>query len=170
MSAQRQIQVVNELKQLVEIQRLKHQYVYSVSAVVPNNGSYSTQLTINQDASFYIENLSGVAYGPTNAAGVPVTSTTDFPTPGATGYANRGLTMSIKDQGSGKDLFDGLVPVEMLMTPGYGSQFYQPLKYRYLVNRNSTLTFEFRNRDTVGGNYHYIFIALLGNKYYPEAK
>lgn len=170
MDSTRQIQVINELKQLVAVQRLKHQFVYSVSAVVPNNGAQNSQLTINQDASFFITAISGVCYGPTNAAGTPVTSTTDFPTPGATGYANRGLTLQIKDQGSGKDLMDGLVPAELVLTPGYGNAFFQPLKFRYLVNRNSTISFEFRNRDTVGGNYHYIFIALLGEKYYPEVK
>lgn len=148
-------------------QKYKYNYTYQVEAIVANGTTAPTFLTITQDADFMIEKITGSAFGPVDSAGVPqIAGATDFDMPGTTaGFAGRGLSMQITDTGAARDLTNGFIPVETMLTPGYGIQLYLPYTIRYFARRNSRLRFDFRNQDTAVGLFHSITIALNGFKY-----
>ena len=149
-----------------KVQKYKYNYTYQVAAIINASATTPQNLTITQDADFLIEKITGRAFGPVDTDGIPTQSNTDFPLPGIAtgqGFAGRGLTLRVTDQGSARDLTNGFVPVELLLTPGYGIQFYIPYPIKYFLRRNSTLQFDFRNQDTQAR--HSITIALNGYKY-----
>lgn len=158
-----------------EVQRYKFQYVYSVSAIIEAGATTPFVLTIEQDADFLIERITGSMLGPVDIttglyddAGL-----TDFPQPGTTGgaptFAGRGLTSQITDQGAGRDLTNGFVPLENLLSPGYGVNLFLPYPFKYFARRNSNIRFDFRNRDTQARQS--VDISILGYKFQmPEIR
>lgn len=148
-------------------QKYKYNYTYQVEAVVANGTTTPVFLTITQDADFMIEKITGSAFGPTDSNGTPqIADATDFDMPGTTaGFAGRGLSMQITDTGAARDLTNGFIPVECLLTPGYGIELYLPYTLRYFVRRNSRLRFDFRNQDTAAELFHQITVVLNGFKY-----
>jgi hypothetical protein len=184
--------VVLDLMHKTEVQRTKYRHTIVVpSTAVPMNGSASAIVTIGDDADFYSEEMTGVVYGPTDINGVPqflsATTVTDFPELFGAAYWNgaagvnvqvplnraiRGLSVQVTDIGAARKLTDGYVPLDEFLTPGYGYQLYRPMVYTYLAKRQAKLQFEFKNRDTGGASgqayYHYVSIALHGNKYEPR--
>lgn len=184
--------VVLDLQHKVEVQKTKYRHSILVpSTAVPMNGSATALVTIGDDADFYAEEMTGIAYGPTDVNGVPVfagaVQLTDFPELFGAAYWNgaagvtvqvpvnraiRGLSVQITDVGAARRLTDGYIPVDEFLTPGYGYQLYRPMRWQYLARRQAKLQFEFRNRDTgsTGGSayYHYVSIAIHGYKYEPR--
>lgn len=156
-----------------EVQKLKFNYTYHITANVPPATTTAVLLTIDQDADFQIEKMTGSVYGPVDANGiVQAAGATDFRMPGTTtGFAGRGMTVKITDTGSGRDLTSGFIPVELLLAPGYGRAFQNPYPIKYFALRNSKIRFDFRNRDTQSGARQQIDIALNGFKFQmPEIK
>lgn len=156
-----------------QVQKFKFNFTYHVTANVAPSTTTPVILTIDQDADFLIEKITGSAYGPVDADGVvQAAGATDFRMPGTTtGFAGRGMTVKITDTGSGRDLTSGFVPVELLLSPGYGRQFYTPYPIKYFALRNSKLRFDFRNRDSQASARQQIDIALNGFKYQmPEIR
>lgn len=168
--------IIAELKSLAETQLVKYDFVLSGTLAVPNGGSASLILNVEQDADFLIEEMTMALYGPTDVNGIPIAAgaQTNFPTPAVGGpiqVATRGVTCQLQDTGPGRFLIPFQTPCELIATPGYGSQFYIPWKSRYLALRNSKLQFIFQNRDSALNTtpavlqYHYVEVALHGKKY-----
>ncbi len=161
-------QVATEQRHNAEVQKYKFNYTYTVSANVAPNTTTPFVLAIETDADFMFEKFTGSAYGPCTTAGIPTTGSTDFPMPGigaAAGFAGRGLTVEVKDVGSGRDLTRGAIPVELLLTPGYGINFHLPYPVKYFASRNSKIQFTFANRDTQADANHQVDIAINGYKF-----
>jgi len=151
-------------------QKYKYNYTYQVDGIVNASTTLAVFLTITQDADFMLEKLTGSVLGPVDANGVPQTAgATDFPMPGTTtGFAGRGLSVQITDTGAARDITNGFLPLETILSPGYGVQMYLPYPIRYFARRNSRLRFDFRNQDTQARQS--VTIALNGYKYQmPEA-
>jgi hypothetical protein len=155
--------------------------------VVPNNspsvggtGRFVSTILITQEADFLVKEITGFAYGPCDANGLFILSSagsaaTDFPNPLNTVFAMRGLSVRLIDTHSGKDWMNNPIPLQLIATPGYGIQFYAPLKHSFLLKRNTTLRLEWANADTKvnpsGGTlmYHAGFLLLKGEKYALDA-
>lgn len=154
------------------VQKNKYNYTYTVTGIIQDNTTASIILTIEQDADFYIEKITGSAYGPVDATtGIPSGADTSFDMPGtAGGYAARGLQVRITDTGAGRELTNGFVPLEIILTPGYDLGFITPYRVNYMAKRNSKLRFDFRNRDTNGAGtaHQQVDLALNGYKYYLD--
>lgn len=162
------MQVAAEQMHNSEVQKYKFNYTYTVSALIEPSTSTPFVLAIEQDADFLFEKITGSAYGPCDENGIPTLTDTDFPMPGISagaGFAGRGLTVEISDTGSSRDLTRGAVPVELLLSPGYGIQFHLPYPVKYFAARNSKIKFNFTNRDTSSGARHQVDIAINGYKY-----
>jgi hypothetical protein len=149
------------------VQKYKYNYTYTLSGIIPANTTSPLILTIEQDADFFIEKITGSAYGPVAlVTGIPNGAATDFDMPGTTaGFAGRGLQVQITDTGAGRELTNGFVPVEDIFTPGYDKGFFQPYRVNYMARRNSKIRFDFRNRDTQTNANQQVDIALNGYKY-----
>jgi hypothetical protein len=159
-------QVANEQLHNASVQKYKFNYSYSVSATIEAGTTTPFILAIEQDADFLIEKMTGSCYGPCDASGTPVAGATDFPMPGiaiGAGFAGRGLSVQITDTGSSRALTSGAIPVETILTPGYGRQMYLPFPMKYFAARNSKIRFDFMNRDTQAR--HKVDIVLNGYKY-----
>jgi hypothetical protein len=148
-------------------QKFKYNYSYVVSGIVGANTTAPIILAIEQDADFFIEKITGSVYGPVNAVtGVPTGGATDFDMPGTVaGFAARGLQVQITDTGAGRELTNGFIPLETLLTPGYGIELFQPYRINYMAKRNSKIRFDFRNRDSQANANHQVDITLNGYKY-----
>lgn len=163
--------VVKNLQMERETQKYKYNFTYTVSDAIPNSETKPVFLTIEDDADFVPQRLTISSYGPTNEYGVrQVNANTDFPLAGlSVGYADRGLQVKITDSGSGRDLTNGYVNVELFGAPGYGVQMHQPFPYNTTFVARSQIRFEFKNRDNAvsdGGTlYHFVSIAFNGWKY-----
>lgn len=154
------------------VQKYKYNFTYHIDAIVAASTTAPQNLTITQDADFQWEKITGRAFGPVDDNGIPQQSNTDFPMPGIAigqGFAGRGLQMQITDQGAARPLTDGFIPVELLLTPGYGVQMFLPYPIKYFSRRNSVLQFDFRNQDTQAQQA--IDIAINGYKFeMPEIR
>jgi hypothetical protein len=157
--------VVQEANYRRDVQKYKFNYTYHINAIVNPASVLPVLLTIEQDADFWIVQMTGSVYGPCNANGVPTSGPTDFIMPGWPGAAGRGLTVKINDTGAGRDLTSGFVPVELLLTPGYDLQFHLPYQVKYFAKRNSKIRFEFTNRDAQANARQQVDIAINGYKY-----
>ena len=151
-----------------EIQRYKFQFIYTVSAIVDAGATVPQFLTVEQDADFLIERLTGSCLGPVDANGLyDAAGLSDFPQPGTTGgaptFAGRGLTANIVDQGAGRDLTQGFLPLENILTPGYGIGMFLPYPFKYFARRNSNIRFDIRSRDTQARQS--CDIAIIGFKF-----
>jgi hypothetical protein len=172
-------QVQQEATKLGLLTRFKYSFTYSISVAVKNNDSKTVSLQIEQDADFFIQNITGSIIAPADVNGLRLPAqTSDFPLAGAVnaagaliGFADHGLSVKITDTGAGRTLTNGYIPLELILTPGYREQFDKPYEFKYYADRNSKLKFEFMNRDTkanVGVQaYHYVTIALKGYKLTP---
>lgn len=148
------------------VQKYKFNYTYSVNALVEASGQEPQELIVEQDADFLFEKITGSCYGPCDENGIPQAAATDFPMPGiaaGAGFAGRGLTLQIIDSGPNRPLTSGFQPVENLLAPGYGTQFYVPYPLKYFAVRNSNIRFEFKNRDTQAR--HKCDISVNGYKF-----
>lgn len=156
--------------------------------IVPNNspsvaggtGRSVSTILITQEADFLVKEITGFAYGPCDATGLFILSAagsaaTDFPNPLNTVFAMRGLSVRLIDTHSGKDWMNNPIPLQLIATPGYGIQFYAPLRHHFLLKRNTTLRLEWANQDTrlnpAGGTLmnHAGFLLLKGEKYAVDA-
>jgi len=159
-------QVANEQLHNAQVQKYKYNYSYSVSAIIEPSTTSPFILAIEQDADFLIEKMTGACYAPCDTNGIPVAGSTDFPQPGiavGAGFAGRGLTVQITDTGSSRNLTSGSIPVEAILSPGYGKQMYLPYPLKYFAARNSKIRFDFMNRDSQAR--HKVDIVLNGYKY-----
>lgn len=162
--------IVHELSKAREEQKVKWAYSYSVTANVQNGSTQPVTIAIGADAAFQCVHITGKAFGPVDSAGVWQNNAgprSDFPVFGDTRFAQSGLSFLLTDQGSGAQLFNDYVPVETILTPGYGLNFNQPFQWRYLFRPSAIVRFDVRNRDTnnSGTQYHTITITMHGYKY-----
>lgn len=162
-----QANIVAETKSFRETQKYKYTFVYPLSVAVPNNSNKTGLVTIEQDADFHVLIMTGHVIAPSDVNGVrQLDGETDFPLVGTTtGWAEHGLSVKITDTGAGRELTSGFVSLELLLTPGYREQFWNPYPVKYFARRNTKLKFEFMNRDTKPGLYHFVTLALKGDKY-----
>jgi hypothetical protein len=110
-----------------------------------------------------MEQITGKVYGPVNpATGAIVPGANDFASPLTANLAQSGLVMRMRDGGSSRNLDSNFVPCELLFSPGYGTEMYQPIKRRYLWRKTSKVEIDLKNRDTTAA--HYFAIALIGSK------
>lgn len=150
-----------------KVQLNKYGFIYALNVPVANGTTLPAILTIEEDSDFLVEKFTGSAYGPTDVNGIRQTAAaTDFPLAGTTvGWADRGVSVKITDSGAGRVLTNGLVPLETLLTPGYGVALFTPFNFKYYIRRNSKIQFDLRNRDSQGSNFHFVSIVLHGYKY-----
>lgn len=147
-------------------QKYKYNYTYQVNGLINKATTKPVVLTITQDADFLFEKMTGSCLGPVDENGIPQQANTDFPMPGIAigqGFAGRGLSAQITDTGNARDLTNGFIPLECLLTPGYGTQMYCPYPLKYFATRNSKIKFDFRNQDTQAR--HQVTIAINGYKF-----
>jgi hypothetical protein len=156
-----------EIENFRRVQISKYAFMYGINVPVANNTTLPALLTIEEDADFLVHSITGSAYGPTDVNGARQSSTaTIFPLAGtAAGFADRGLMTKITDTGSGRVLTNGWVPLETILTPGYGLSLDTPYPFKYLIRRNSKIQFDLRNRDTTAAVFHFCSIVLNGTKY-----
>lgn len=164
--------IQKEQQFLRDAQIVRYQFSYPVNVVVPNNKQRQGNITVDQDADFLVDTITGKCLGPTDVDGAQLPAEpTDYPAQGTlVGWAQSGLQVSIKDGGSGYELTEGFVNCETILTPGYGIEFNVPLKWSYYIRRNTKLVFTFTNRDeatpvTAPGLFHFVSLALHGKKY-----
>lgn len=156
-----------EAQNFRRIQVTKWAFIYALNVPVQNNTTLPAILTVEEDADFLCERITGSAYGPTDVNGARSTaSATIFPLAGTTvGYADRGVMTQIKDTGAGRLLSNGFVPLETILSPGYGLSLSSPYPFKYMFKRNSKIQFDLRNRDTTANLYHFVSICFHGTKY-----
>lgn len=152
--------IENEIDHERKKQARRWNYTYSTSGDIAGGVTQQFTIQIEQGTDFKSIYLTGsvFSYDSENA--------TDFPIPnslGATAWAGRGLSMSITDAGAGRELTSGYVPIELLLTPGYGNNFQQPYPFRYYWRQNSQIRFDIRNRDSADRT-HSFALALNGYK------
>jgi hypothetical protein len=166
--------VVQEAAHFRQVQLSKYDFTYVLNIAVANNTTLPATLTIEQDADFRIEQITGECYGPCDANGIrSINASTDFPLAGTAvpsgaglgAYADRGLMLKMTDTGAGRELTNGFVPAELILSPGYGIALHQPYPFRYFALRNTKFRFDIRNRDTQASLFHFISIAVNGYKY-----
>ena len=151
-----------------QIQMTKYAFIYTLNVPVANNTTLPALLTIEEDADFIVHSFTGSCYGPCDVNGARQTGVaTIFPLAGTTtGYADRGVTAKLTDTGAGRTLTSGFVPLEAILSPGYGmSPSLQTLfPFKYTIRRNSKIQFDLRNRDTTANYFHWVSICLQGEK------
>jgi len=170
--------IEKEQQFLRDSQIARYQYSFPVNVVVPNNKQRQGSITIDQDADFLVQELTGKLLGPTDVDGVQLPAEpTDYPAIGTLlGWAQSGLQVSIKDgSGAGLELTDGFINCENIFTPGYGIQFHIPFKWEYYLRRGTKLVFTFLNRDeatplVASDLFHFAAISLHGKKYTGVSK
>lgn len=169
--------IQKEQQYLRDAQIARYQFSYPLNVVIPNNKQRQGNITIDTDADFLAEEITGKLLGPTDVDGVQLPAEpTDFPAQGTLlGWAQSGLQVEIKDGGSGYELTDGYVNCETIYTPGYGVQFHIPLKWSYYLRRNSKLVFSYTNRDeatpiVASALFHFASLTIHGKKYTGQTK
>lgn len=180
MSNAAQSLVTLEARNFREQQLTKWSFMYTLNVVVRNGETFPAVLSIEEDAEFMAVSITGSAYGPCDEQGVKLLDeNTNFPLAGTSvpsgagipAIADRGLSIRITDQGAGRTLTNGFIPVETLLSPGYGLARAVPQPLRYYLLRNSQLQFDIRNRDTAVSNgegvtcHHYLSLCIYGFKY-----
>jgi hypothetical protein len=98
---------------------------YGIAATVVSAGT-TQQVTfdITQEASFLCEILTGKIV-PTNAA------------------TNTGLLLQLFDNNT--ELTDGFIPLENILSPGYGAQLFYPHKLSYIFEKNNKVRCNIQN-------------------------
>lgn len=150
-----------EVHDLRERQRARWQYVYGFADQIAGQQTLPFTLTIEAGTDFKCEWLTASVFS------YDAVNPTTFPIPnalGSTAWAGRGLSVSIHDEGSSRDLTSGFIPIELIATPGYGLNFQYPYPFKYHFRKNSQIRFDVRNRDGALRTHEFSF-ALLGYKY-----
>jgi len=171
-----------EAQAQIEKGKFRFPFVYNISKAVPMDSTAVATLTMERDALFLWEHLTGSVVAPADVNGIRQNGTllTDFPLAGTTPaaasnqYADHGLSVKITDISAGRELTGGFVALETLFTPGYLEQFYLPLPWHYSCRESTKIRFELTNRDTGFTNgkalYHYVSFALIGHKIAVEGQ
>jgi hypothetical protein len=145
-----------------EVSAMRHYYQYHLPGELVGQQTAPFTLLIEQGTDFKCYAITGRAYSyDANVA-------SDFPIPnalGLTAWAGSGLSFMLTDTRSGRQITSGMVPVETVLTPGYGQLLVNPMPFRYFFYRNSKLRFDIRNRDNAGRT-HQFDIVLHGFKIY----
>lgn len=100
----------------------------------------SLEINVSNDGDFFSETLTGKII-PTNAA------------------TNTGLLVQIFDDNS--ELTDGYIPLENILSPGYGSQLFFPHKLEHIFERNSKIRFNVQN---ISAESQSVSFVLSGEK------
>lgn len=174
----------------VQLNQYAHAYHTTVfcpagAATTSRNIITRAILEAEEDADVHFTRLSGSCIGPVDSAGqLSAFDVPAFLPPGVTaGRAERGVSMALtnlstgvsltsryQDPQTGATLRNDFVPIELLLSPGYGFTFYKPYPFDYFLPRNQKLLFEFRNRDNNaagegGGAFgHRISVCLIGQR------
>lgn len=172
-----------ELTDELEIQKNKFwrtQPITGVVGCVPASvgNTAKVYVTIKTDGEFIAEKLTISALGPVDSLGrfpsaAPATPTC-FPSGRKSAanidLANRGLLFKFTDTGSGRQLTDNFIPLELIGTPGYGNFLREAFPFRYAFRKEAKLEIDIVNNDIAvlnGGAdaFHSFAIALIGKKY-----
>lgn len=143
---------VKEVQHERELTAMKYNYTYTLSDSIDGQQTLPFFITIEQGTDFACKWILGSAFS------YDTQNDTDFPIPnslGATAWAGRGLSLSITDTRSGRNLTSGFVPLETVLTPGYGLNFQQPYPFRYHFYRNTKIRFDVRNRDNANRTHNF---------------
>ncbi len=100
----------------------------------------SLEINVSNDGDFFSETLTGKII-PTNAA------------------TDTGLLVQIFDDNS--ELTDGYIPLENILSPGYGSQLFFPHKLEHIFERNSKIRFNVQN---ISAESQSVSFVLSGEK------
>lgn len=166
--------VLHEALNFRRVQESKWSYFYSLNVAVANNTTFPAIINIEEDADFLFTSITGSAYGPTDIDGVrSINASTIFPLAGTAvpsgaglgAYADRGLMVQLSDTGKNRMLTSGMVPVETILTPGYGISKTVEQPFRYYALRNSKITVTITNRDTTADLFHFLSLTAYGFKY-----
>lgn len=181
-----------------KVQLNKYSHAYHLTALCPVedwewgvNRSVITRaiLEAEEDADVHFTRMTGSVIAPVDANGqmtADVGLDSAFLAAGVTsGRMERGLSMHISNFSTGVDLTarfqdpqagatlrNDFIPVETLLSPGYGFSFYKPYPFEYFLPRNQKMLFQFRNRDRVrtpngasdSDYFHRITICLIGRR------
>jgi hypothetical protein len=182
-----------------KVQLNQYSHAYHLTALCPVesreaavNRSVITRaiLEAEEDADVHFTRMTGSVIAPVDSNGQWVG--TDIGLDGAflpagvdSGRMTGGLSMSIanhstgvtltsryQDPQVGATLLNDFIPVELMLTPGYGFTFYKPYPFDYFLPRNQKMLFLFRNRDRQGAAgevqdsdyFHRITICLIGQR------
>lgn len=188
-----QSSLVNELKTDLVTQRSKFLRLQPQSALIPcsspsKGDSGQLKVLIQQDGEFEINQVAINVRGPvdingkairTLASTLPQLRQTAFPSglQSASGFdlAAGGLLVQITESSSSLRLTDGFVDVATIASPGYIASCLAPLRLKHTIRRNTTLLFEFRNRDdarlddtdnsAASDLFHEVSVCLIGKKF-----
>lgn len=180
-----------ELKNDIVTQRSRYARIQPLTVMVPCSGSSkgdsaTGRILIQQDGDFSMRQLGISIRGPVDVNGkairtAPSTNArqTAFPS-GLRNLANwdissSGVLVQITEAGSGLKITEGYVDISTIASPGYLAQNLCPLNLRYVLRKNVTLQFDFRNRDdarldttdstSASDLFHQVSIGLIGQKY-----
>ena len=164
-------------------QSVRRPYFMSASIPVPNNGRGKATLVCDQDADIAIHGLNGSVVAPSDVNGRRlVLQSTIWPIAASAGlaidgFAERGLSMRVYDASSKElQLSDptNFMDLKMFLQPGYRvGGFSRPMPFKYFLQRDSKLSFEFLNSDTATGGapvFHFVTLILACRKYEPFTK
>lgn len=158
-----------EAQNFRKVQLTKYAFIYALNVPVANNTTLPAMLTIEEDADFLVQSITGSCYGPTDVNGARQSGVASiFPLAGTTlGYADRGVMAKLTDTGAGRTLTSGFVPLETILSPGYSMSpsLQTPYPFKYSIKRNSKIQFDLRNRDTTANYFHFVSICLHGFKF-----
>ena len=149
-----------QVQQERDSQAMRWAFIYPLSGSLVGQVTAPFILTTETGTEFRILYITGSLFS--YNAGVA----TSFPIPnamGLTAWAGDGLSCLFRDSRSGRDLCGGFIPMKNLFTPGYGTQFQNPMSFKYTLRGTSMLQFDVRNRDAAGRT-HTFDLAFWGYK------
>jgi hypothetical protein len=138
--------IANQVTHEREVQAMRYPFIYTLSGEVNGQQSMPFTLLIDQGSDFLCRFITGSCYSYDARVG----HESSFPIPnsmGVTSWAGRGLSFMFTDTRSGTQLMSDMVPAEVMLTPGYGMTFVEPVPFTYFFWRNSKLKVDVRNRD-----------------------
>lgn len=181
--------IIQEELHFRKVQLNQYSHAYHVTAFCPVEATAANRdiitraiLEAEEDADVHFTRISGSCIGPVNQDGQSVGAAVPaFLAAGVTaGRADRGVSVCISNWSTGQNLTgryqdpqagatlrNDFVPVELLLSPGYGFTFYRPYPFDYFLPRTQKILFEFRNRDSREGFDqfgHRISVCLIGQR------
>lgn len=172
-----------ELTDELMIQQRKFWRTQPISGVVgcvpaSVGNTQTVYITTKQDGEFLSEFLTISCLGPVNSLGQFPSAAPDVATCFPSGrksaanidLAARGIQMKITDTGSGRQLTDNFIPVELFATPGYGNFIREAFPFRYAFRKDAKLEInlicnDIAVLDGAVDAYHAFSIALIGKKF-----
>lgn len=157
--------IAQQMEHEREAQAMRHYFVYPLNGEVIGQQTLPFTITIANDADFKCLWITGSCFS------YDAAHASSFPLPNAlavTDWAARGLSTMITDTRSGRQLTSDFVPLETLLTPGYGMTLVDPMPFRYFFWRNSKIRFDIRNRDN-SDRTHEFSLCLVGIKMYSPS-